>query len=165
MEIFKFLKNFKQIFFEKEFFCIFLVTLAQFFTITLLVWVALNFLFLFFVANWLKFSPKQNSDSHDSHLWVDYVAKMWTNYLYMDLKDKLQSKLQKNLLAYHSWLHLTYVLKSLVKVKVRFLLSSKTGLPKPQNIETNLHYGAFTLDVKSVLNENLGGILGGTRWW
>ncbi len=23
------------------------------------------------------------------------------------------------------------------------------------------HYGAFTLDVKSVLNENLGGILGG----
>jgi hypothetical protein len=25
-------------------------------------------------------------------------------------------------------------------------------------------YGAFTLDVKSVLNENLGGILGGTQW-
>ncbi len=24
-------------------------------------------------------------------------------------------------------------------------------------------YGAFTLDVKSVLNENLGGILGGTQ--
>jgi hypothetical protein len=25
------------------------------------------------------------------------------------------------------------------------------------------HNGAFTLDVKSMLNENLGGILGGTR--
>jgi hypothetical protein len=24
-------------------------------------------------------------------------------------------------------------------------------------------YGAFTLDVKSILNENLGGILGGTQ--
>jgi len=29
------------------------------------------------------------------------------------------------------------------------------------NISPN--YGAFTLDVKSVLNENLGGILGGTQ--
>jgi hypothetical protein len=27
-----------------------------------------------------------------------------------------------------------------------------------------LPYVAFTLDVKSVLNENLGGILGGTQW-
>jgi hypothetical protein len=26
-------------------------------------------------------------------------------------------------------------------------------------------YGAFTLAVKSVLNENLGGILGGTQFW
>ncbi len=26
-----------------------------------------------------------------------------------------------------------------------------------------LYYGAFTLDVKSVLNENLGGILGGMQ--
>ncbi len=26
-----------------------------------------------------------------------------------------------------------------------------------------LTYGAFTLDVKSMLNENLGGILGGTQ--
>jgi hypothetical protein len=25
--------------------------------------------------------------------------------------------------------------------------------------------GAFTLDVKSVLNENLGGILGGSQCW
>jgi hypothetical protein len=25
------------------------------------------------------------------------------------------------------------------------------------------HYGAFTLDVKSVVNENVGGILGGTH--
>ncbi len=25
------------------------------------------------------------------------------------------------------------------------------------------YYGAFTLDVKSTLNENLGGILGGTQ--
>jgi hypothetical protein len=28
---------------------------------------------------------------------------------------------------------------------------------------TCLSYGAFTLDVKSMLNENLGGILGGTQ--
>jgi hypothetical protein len=27
---------------------------------------------------------------------------------------------------------------------------------------TNVFYGAFTLDVKSMFNENLGGILGGT---
>jgi hypothetical protein len=27
----------------------------------------------------------------------------------------------------------------------------------------NKFYGAFTLDVKSMLNENLGGILGGTQ--
>jgi hypothetical protein len=26
-----------------------------------------------------------------------------------------------------------------------------------------VNYGAFTLDVKSVLNENIGGILGGTQ--
>jgi hypothetical protein len=31
----------------------------------------------------------------------------------------------------------------------------------PTNISPN--YGAFTLNVKSVLNENLGGILGGTQ--
>jgi len=29
--------------------------------------------------------------------------------------------------------------------------------------EGSYTYGAFTLDVKSVLNENLGGILGGTQ--
>jgi hypothetical protein len=28
---------------------------------------------------------------------------------------------------------------------------------------TWIYYGAFTLDVKSVLNENLGGILGGMQ--
>ncbi len=28
-----------------------------------------------------------------------------------------------------------------------------------------IHNGAFTLEVKSVLNENLGGILGGTHCW
>jgi hypothetical protein len=28
----------------------------------------------------------------------------------------------------------------------------------------NPYYGAFTLDVKLVLNENLGGILGGTQF-
>jgi hypothetical protein len=27
----------------------------------------------------------------------------------------------------------------------------------------SMYHGAFTLDVKSVLNENLGGILGGTQ--
>ncbi len=27
----------------------------------------------------------------------------------------------------------------------------------------SINYGAFTLDVKSLLNENLGGILGGTQ--
>jgi hypothetical protein len=32
---------------------------------------------------------------------------------------------------------------------------------RPQN--SSNYYGAFTLDVKSVLNENLGGILGGTQ--
>jgi hypothetical protein len=32
----------------------------------------------------------------------------------------------------------------------------------PQKINIML-YGAFTLDVKLVLNENLGGILGGTQ--
>ncbi len=30
-------------------------------------------------------------------------------------------------------------------------------------IQTNFYNGAFTLDVKSVLNENLGHILGGTQ--
>ncbi len=30
-------------------------------------------------------------------------------------------------------------------------------------LSPNLTYGAFTLDVKSMLNENLGGILGGTQ--
>ncbi len=30
-------------------------------------------------------------------------------------------------------------------------------------MEQYLYNGAFTLDVKSVLNENLGGILGGTQ--
>ncbi len=33
----------------------------------------------------------------------------------------------------------------------------------PQLYYLLLSYGAFTLDVKSVLNENLGGILGGTQ--
>jgi hypothetical protein len=37
----------------------------------------------------------------------------------------------------------------------------------PIRINTSLRvystYGAFTLDVKSMLNENLGGILGGTQ--
>jgi hypothetical protein len=28
---------------------------------------------------------------------------------------------------------------------------------------TSVNYSAFTLDVKSMLNENLGGILGGTQ--
>jgi hypothetical protein len=30
-------------------------------------------------------------------------------------------------------------------------------------IDQGCTYGAFTLDVKTVLNENLGGILGGTQ--
>jgi hypothetical protein len=30
-------------------------------------------------------------------------------------------------------------------------------------LHLNMHYGAFTLDIKSVLNENLCGILGGTQ--
>jgi hypothetical protein len=41
---------------------------------------------------------------------------------------------------------------------------------KKKNLDQNLHwitttyiYGAFTLDVKSMLNGNLGGILGGTQ--
>jgi len=34
----------------------------------------------------------------------------------------------------------------------------------PQALPTIYHsHGAFTLDVKSVLNDNLGGILGGTQ--
>ncbi len=32
-----------------------------------------------------------------------------------------------------------------------------------KHLNGNYSYGAFTLDVKSVLNENLGGILGGTQ--
>ncbi len=36
----------------------------------------------------------------------------------------------------------------------------RRGSPK-ENTPTFLSNGAFTLDVKSVLNENLGGILGG----
>jgi hypothetical protein len=31
------------------------------------------------------------------------------------------------------------------------------------SISSSIYYGAFTLEVKSVLNENLGGILGGTQ--
>ncbi len=37
------------------------------------------------------------------------------------------------------------------------------ALPIHADLPTTISYGAFTLDVKSVLNENLGGILGGTQ--
>ncbi len=35
--------------------------------------------------------------------------------------------------------------------------------PTSSMYKTKRLYGAFTLDVKSMLNENLGGILGGTK--
>jgi hypothetical protein len=41
-----------------------------------------------------------------------------------------------------------------------FCLKTFTFTYKPSNLCT---YGAFTPDVKSVLNKNLGGILGGTQ--
>jgi hypothetical protein len=41
---------------------------------------------------------------------------------------------------------------------------SGNGLQMDGNlIDQGCTYGAFTLDVKTVLNENLGGILGGTQ--
>jgi hypothetical protein len=39
----------------------------------------------------------------------------------------------------------------------------RTNLPWKFPIQGSRSYGAFTLNVKSVLNENLGGILGGTQ--
>ncbi len=39
----------------------------------------------------------------------------------------------------------------------------KSCLYFPPTLHLNMHYDAFTLDVKSVLNENLCGILGGTQ--
>jgi hypothetical protein len=50
--------------------------------------------------------------------------------------------------------------------------TAQLGLPNPQSRSsaqyqlldlTANNYGAFTLDVKSVLNKDLGGILGGTQ--
>jgi hypothetical protein len=34
---------------------------------------------------------------------------------------------------------------------------------RPKSAPKRVHYGAFTFDVKSVLNENLGSILGSTQ--
>jgi len=34
---------------------------------------------------------------------------------------------------------------------------------KPKSAPKRVHYGAFTFDVKLVLNENLGSILGSTQ--
>ncbi len=34
---------------------------------------------------------------------------------------------------------------------------------RPKSAPKRVHYGAFTFDVKSVLNENLGSILGSTN--
>jgi hypothetical protein len=107
-----------------------LMTLVQFFTKKHFCYELHWFFFFFFLLPIDKISPQKK-------LWFPCLMSMSrlhcqdvNNYLYTDLKHKLQSRLQKNLLA--------LVL---------------TSLPKAQNIETNLHYGAFTLDVKSVLND------------
>jgi hypothetical protein len=52
-----------------------------------------------------------------------------------------------------------------VSIKFKFMLIDALHNPllKSLLLEQTVTYGAFTLDVKSVLNENLGGILGGTQ--
>ncbi len=48
-------------------------------------------------------------------------------------------------------------------MKVRHLENFLRCIQGTHYIHGYRSYGAFTLDVKSVLNENLGGILGGTQ--
>jgi hypothetical protein len=47
--------------------------------------------------------------------------------------------------------------------QLQFTPEFKSCLYFPPTLRLNMHYDAFTLDVRSVLNENLCGILGGTR--
>jgi hypothetical protein len=57
-------------------------------------------------------------------------------YLYMDLKDKLQSKFQKSLASLTLDFTFNLCPEIPVEVKVDFHLAQKTWLPKAQNIET-----------------------------
>jgi hypothetical protein len=56
-----------------------------------------------------------------------------------------------------------YVCPVVSNSQLQFTPEFKSCLYFPPTLHPNMHYGAFTLDVKSMLNENLCGILGGTQ--
>jgi hypothetical protein len=62
------------------------------------------------------------------------------------------------------WKHIDeFVFKSSIWVAYAFKRSGPPSLDIATPVLVWLGYGAFTFDVKSMLNENLGGILGATQ--